>query len=103
MARYKLLVLTNAVPGRDDEFNRWYNEQHIPDALDVPGFAAAQRFALAPEQMPGAAPGRWRYLAIYDIESDSLKATMTESMSRAGTARMPQSDAADHSSSAIFA
>jgi len=28
---------------------------------------------------------------------------MTESMSRAGSERMPQSDAADHSSSAIFA
>ncbi len=103
MSRFKLLVLTNAVKGRDDEFNNWYNNQHIPDALDVPGYVAAQRFALAGVQMPGAPASRWRYLAIYDIESNDLKATMTESMSRAGTERMPQSDAADHSSSAIFA
>jgi hypothetical protein len=103
VGRYKLLVLTNAVVGRDDEFNRWYNNQHIPDALDVPGYVAAQRFALAAVQMPGAAASPWRYLAIYDIEGADLKATMTESMSRAGTERMPQSDAADHSSSAIFA
>jgi len=103
VGKHKLLVLTNAVTGRDDEFNNWYNNQHIPDALDVPGYAAAQRFALAGVQMPGAAASRWRYLAIYDIETNDLKATMTESMSRAGSERMPQSDAADHSSSAIFA
>jgi hypothetical protein len=53
--------------------------------------------------MPGAPASRWRYLAIYDIETNDLKATMTESMSRAGTERMPQSEAADHSSSVIFA
>ncbi len=103
MGRYKLLVLTNAVKGRDDEFNNWYNNQHIPDALDVPGYVAAQRFALAGVQMPAAPTSPWRYLAIYDIVSDDLRATMTESMSRAGTGRMPQSDAAEHSSSAIFA
>jgi hypothetical protein len=100
---YKLLVLTNAVKGRDDEFNKWYDNQHIPDALDVPGYVAAQRFALADVQMPGAPASPWRYLAIYEIEISDLKATMSESMSRAGTERMPVSDAADHASSAIFA
>ena len=103
MGTYKLLVLTNAVKGRDDEFNKWYDNQHIPDALAVPGYMAAQRFALADVQMPGAPASPWRYLAIYEIETNDLKATMTESMSRAGTERMPQSDAADHTSSAIFA
>ncbi len=103
MDRYKLLVLTNAVKGRDDEFNQWYDNQHIPDALDVPGYVTAQRFHLADTQMAGAPASRWCYLAIYEIESDDLKATMNESMSRAGTARMPQSDAADHASSTIFA
>ena len=103
MGRYKLLVLTNAVNGRDDEFNQWYNNQHIPDALDVPGYVAAQRFRIADVQMAGAPASQWRYLAIYEIETDDLKATMNESMSRAGTERMPQSDAADHASSAIFA
>ncbi len=103
MGKYKLLVLTNAINGRDDEFNRWYDNQHIPDALDVPGYITAQRFRLADTQMAGAPASRWRYLAIYEIESDDLKATMNESMSRAGTGRMPQSDAADHASSTIFA
>jgi len=102
MGPYKLLVLTNAVKGRDDEFNQWYDNQHIPDALDVPGYVTAQRFRLADMQMAGAA-SRWHYLAIYEIQTDDLKATMNESMSRAGTQRMPQSDAADHASSTILA
>ena len=54
MGRYKLLVLTNAVEGRDDEFNQLYDHRHIPDALDVQGYLAAQRFRLADIQMPGA-------------------------------------------------
>jgi len=103
MGRYTLLVLTNAVADRDDEFNDWYDNQHIPDALEVPGYVAAQRFRLADVQMAGAPGSRWRYLAIYEIETNDLNATMAESMSRAGTERMPQSAAADHASSAIFA
>lgn len=103
MSRYTLLVLTNAVVGRDDEFNDWYDNRHIPDALDVPGFVAAQRFRLADVQMAGAPQSRWRYLASYEIETGDLAATMNESMSGAGTSRMPQSDAADHASSAVFA
>ena len=103
MVSYKLLVLTNAVEGRDDEFNQWYDNRHIPDALDVPGYRAAQRFRLADIQMAGAPESPWRYLAIFDMETDDLRATMSESMSRAGTERMPQSDAAAHTSSAVFA
>jgi hypothetical protein len=103
MGPYKLLVLTNAVKGRDEEFNQWYDNQHIPDALDVPGYVTAQRFRLADVQMAGASDSRWHYLAIYEIQTDDLKATMNESMSRAGTGRMPQSDAADHASSTILA
>ena len=103
MGPYKLLVLTNAVKGRDDEFNQWYDNQHIPDALDVPGYVTAQRFRLADVRMAGEPDSRWHYLAIYEIQTDDLKATMNESMSRAGTQRMPQSDAADHASSTILA
>jgi hypothetical protein len=31
MERYTFLVLTNAVEGTDDEFNDWYNNQHLKD------------------------------------------------------------------------
>jgi hypothetical protein len=94
MAKYTFVVLTNPVAGKEDEYNRWYNEQHIPDVLNVPGFVAAQRFRLADAQMaPG--PIKHKYLALYEIETDDLAAALKDLRSRTGTADMVLSDAMD--------
>ena len=69
MAKHMLLVFTNAADGKDDEFNRWYNEVHLVDVLAVDGFVAAQRFAL--KDMSGSASPH-RYLAIYEVETDDI-------------------------------
>jgi len=91
MARFNFLVFSDGVPVKEDEYHRWYNEQHLPDVLRVPGFVAAQRFRLAQED--AAAPAR--HVAIYEIDTDDLQRTMGELQSRAGTAAMPMSDAMD--------
>ena len=93
MAKYTFVVLTNPTPGNDTEYNRWYNEQHIPDVLNVPGFVAAQRFKLADSETGDKHPHR--YLALYEIETNDLAATLKELQSRAGTADMVMSDAID--------
>ena len=41
MAKYLLLGLHNAVAGHEEEFNRWYDNQHLYDCLAVPGFIRA--------------------------------------------------------------
>ena len=38
---------------REAELNRWYDEQHLPDVLDLPGFTAAQRYTMAGVNMVG--------------------------------------------------
>ena len=43
-----LVVMTNAVAGKDGEFNDWYDKVHILEMLKVPAFAAAQRFTAVP-------------------------------------------------------
>jgi hypothetical protein len=43
----------------EEEFNAWYDSEHIPERMAVPGFETGLRFISA-----GAAP---RYLAIYDL------------------------------------
>jgi hypothetical protein len=59
--RALLVVLTNAVEGRDDEFNRWYDEVHLGDVVHkMGGFASARRFRRVGE-------GPWGYLALYEI------------------------------------
>ncbi len=35
-------ILTNPIDGEEDTFNKWYDEVHVPDVLDVPGVVAAQ-------------------------------------------------------------
>jgi len=48
-------------PGVEPEFNDWYDTEHIPERLAIPGFLTARR-------AERAAP-RPRYIALYDLES----------------------------------
>ena len=73
MARSILLVFTNADDGRDAEFNRWYDEIHLKEVLETPGFIAAERFELGEAQVDEAERPH-RYLAIYEIEGDPADA-----------------------------
>lgn len=92
MPRYTYAVLTNPVEGKEDEFNEWYTNTHVHDALAVPGFVSAQRFQLADAQR-GAAPFPWRYFAIYEIETDDLQQTIDALAERYNTPDMVISEA----------
>ena len=35
-----MVVLLDVDPAGEEEFNRWYNEQHIPERLDIPATSA---------------------------------------------------------------
>ena len=70
MPRHVLVVLTNAVDGRHDDFNTWYEDVHLGDVLGVEGFTAAQRFRLAERQM--VEDRSYEYLAIYEIDEEDL-------------------------------
>ena len=60
-----MLALTNPVPGREAEFNRWYDEIHARELVAVPGIAAAQRYVIVPA---GGASAPYQYLTSYEIE-----------------------------------
>jgi len=53
---------------READFNRWYNEIHIPDLLATECFVAAYRF----ESQSGQGGGR--YLALYETNGDPVEA-----------------------------
>jgi hypothetical protein len=72
MARYNSLVISNARAGRENEFDRWYTEQHLHDVSRVPGFIAAQRFEVAQDTHDLAGP----YVAIYEMDTDDPDATL---------------------------
>lgn len=92
MAHYKLMVMTNAVEGRDDDFNDWYSGRHLDDVLKVPGIVRGQRFkTLFPQRED--APPKWQYLALFDCETDDVEALRSELGRRLGTEDMPGTDA----------
>ncbi len=71
MADHLMMVLSNARPGMEDEFNNWYSKVHIVDIVDkLDGIDAAQRFVLSGVQ--GSADGPYRYLALYWIPEGRL-------------------------------
>ena len=93
LAKYQLVALTNPVAGREVEFHRWYEERHVQDLLAVPGFVAAQLFALT--DATGQGNPAWTCLAVYDLETDDPDALMAAVRSRLGTDAMPVSDTLD--------
>jgi hypothetical protein len=59
--KHLLLVMLDVDPSVDeDEFNRWYFEEHVAERLACPGFVSARRFKIV--------EGEPRYLAIYELE-----------------------------------
>ena len=49
------------------EFNEWYNKEHLPELLSVPGILSAARYE--------AVKGSPQYLACYELESVAVMQT----------------------------
>jgi len=60
-----LLVFMNPPPAFDEEFNAWYDSEHIPERLAVPGFLTGLRYV-------NISCGAPRYMAMYDLERSSV-------------------------------
>lgn len=75
---YFYFVFSNPVAGHEDEYNRWYNEEHAPDVVSVPGFMTAQRFELADEQLRAGSAPMPKYLVVYKIVAADLAAVAAE-------------------------
>jgi len=88
MASFKLIVLSNPVGERDEEFNRWYDDVHLGDVFKIDGIVGAERFRMRSGE-------GWRYLAIYELDCEDPAAIEKELLARAGTAAMPLSEAFD--------
>ena len=67
-------------PARDDEFNEWYNGNHIPDVLNAPNFTAALRYKNAATHIGQAPP----YLALYYVTEDDAQVANNELLAYLG-------------------
>ena len=65
----KAIVFANCAEGKDEEFNRWYDEVHAPEVVRETPVVACHRFRRSDTQMMDG--GKFRYLAIYEFEGDA--------------------------------
>ena len=62
-----LVTSVDISDGAEEEFNRWYNEKHLPEVLACPGFKSASRYECT--------NGQPRSLAMYVLEDESALST----------------------------
>ncbi len=67
-ARNVLIVSMDVAPEMEEEFNRWYDTEHIPLFMKVPGVLSARRAVLSREILSGfelrqSGP---RYITVYE-------------------------------------
>lgn len=88
MPSYTLVVMSQPVEGREEEYNAWYTGRHLDDVLRLPGLVSARRYKLGKDQVASHP-----YLALYNIETDTVDETLAELMKRANSDDMPISEA----------
>ena len=62
-----LLNAMNVAPEAEDDFNAWYDEEHLPALAAVPGTLAARRYRSTENN-----GGTHRYVAIYHLASPDV-------------------------------
>ena len=61
-----MVVMMDVEPEHEAEFNRWYDEEHLVERLEIPGYVSARRFKL--EEGRG---GVLKYLCIWELDDSS--------------------------------
>src|SRR5215468_10931680 len=68
MANYIYLVQMDIPAELEDEFNRIYDTEHVPNIVKAPGVHGCTRYRLESTNASGMA----RYAAVYDIDSPDV-------------------------------
>lgn len=61
-----LLTMTEPPPAMEEEFNAWYDTEHLPERLGITGFRSARRW------IADVQPGEGKYLATYELDSSEV-------------------------------
>ena len=68
MADYIYLVQMDVPDDLEDDFNRIYDTEYVPNILKVPGVHSCTRYKLDSSNVEGVA----QYAAVYEVESPEL-------------------------------
>jgi hypothetical protein len=78
---YTVIIYSSPADGREDEYNKWYDEVHLGEFTSLPGVISGRRFKVAGDK---PAP----YAAIYELSAplDEVMAAMNAGL-KDGTVR----------------
>ena len=71
MADYIYVVQMDIPANLEDDFNRIYDTQHVPNILNAPGVHSCTRYRLESADVNGVA----RYAAVYEMDSPDTPQT----------------------------
>ena len=74
-ASYLLAVGHAGIPDEvEEEYHAWYNTEHIPAYLEIPGFLSARRFQRTDQHtpVPGLSVTGADYVALYDLSNNQV-------------------------------
>jgi len=79
--RYVYMVMSDPLPGREADFNDAYQNMHMGDLVQLPGWTGAQRFRLVPDVAPRSIQPLYRRgnLIIWDQEGADLGKLQSDS------------------------
>lgn len=91
MPKAIMAVYSNpAEAAREDEYNAWYRDTHVPEVLALPGFVGATRYRLADAQLGGES--EHRYVAMYEIDADDIQTALNGLVEGFGGGKITMSD-----------
>ena len=61
-----MVVMMQVDPEDEADFNRWYDEEHLRERLEIPGYISARRFKLQE-----GTDGMLNFLCIWELEDAS--------------------------------
>lgn len=93
-----LLVMSNANPGAEKAYAKWYEERHLTDMVALDGVAggAIHRLVDATDE------ARWRFAALYEL-TEPVSDVLAAIFDRAGSNAMPLTDTIDGASVLMLA
>jgi hypothetical protein len=93
MAKHLIIIKSNAVVGREADFEAWYNDTHLGEILQVEGFLSGQQFRHPPAEDGGRAA--FSHFALFEVESDDPAASLALLGETFASGAMTPSDALD--------
>lgn len=95
---YYFMVFSNAKPGQDEEFARWYDRIHAPVMIEEGDFISARRFAVSPLELGSGGVPKRQYVVIFTIETDDIARVAADMKKRLKMPRNVKGTAIDYDS-----